>query len=153
MAAVEQDRDVRLVRGNLRDQDRELLVREVVAARTAAVGADQAFVPAVGKGLAKRGIRRPVRPVSAELEQGDVTGSRLTQVRPEATDDVGAGGVAVLQDLDGERRRGDLALQVLVEEVDVVEASIERLDFRPVVVDAHEQRVHPVRHSRTDYVA
>ena len=61
----------------------------------------------------------------AELEQRDVAGSRLAEVRPEAADDVGAGGVAVLQDLDGERSRVDVARQVLVEEVDVVEASIE----------------------------
>ena len=76
VAAVEQHRDVRPGRGHLRNQDRELLVREVVPARAAAVGADEPFVLAVGKGLAKRGIRRPLRPVSAELEQRDVTGSR-----------------------------------------------------------------------------
>ena len=86
--------------------------------------------------------------MSAELEQRDVTGSGLPEVRPEAADDVGARGVAVLQDLDGERSRGDMVLQVLVEEVDVVEASVEGLDVRPIVVDSHEQRVDPVRHGR-----
>ena len=40
----------------------------------------------------------------------------------------------------------DVAIQVLVEEIDVVEAAIERLDVGPIVVDSHEQRVHPVRH-------
>ena len=125
MAAVEQHRDVRPGAGHLRDQDRELLVREVVPAQAAAVRADEPLVLAVGKGLTKGGIRRPLRPVSAELEQRDVAGAGLPEVRPEAIDDVGARGVAVLQDLDGERSRDDMALQVLVEEVDVVEASIE----------------------------
>jgi hypothetical protein len=63
--------------------------------------------------------------VTAELEQRDGTGTRLTEMRPEAPDDIGPGGVVVLQNLDGECRGADVPSEVLVETIDVVDASIE----------------------------
>ena len=108
VAAVQQDHHLGVVVGHLGDQDRQLLVRQVVAAGAAAVVADQPFVLAVREGLAERRARGPARPVAAELEQRDIAGPRLTEVRPEAPDDVGAGGLVVLQDLDREHRRADL---------------------------------------------
>ena len=114
-----------LVAGHLRNQDRKLLISQVVSTRTATIGAHEPLVFAVGKRLAERRVRGPACPVPAELEQRDVTRSCLTEVRSEAADNIGPGGVVVLQDLDGECLGADVAIQVFVKEINVVDATIE----------------------------
>ena len=131
------------LRGHLRNQDGQLLVGEIVSARMAAVGADEPFVLAVGKGLAKRGVRRPLRPVPAELEQRDVTGSGLPRCDRKRSMTLARVASPFFRISTASAAGIDMVCQVVVEQVDVVEASIEGLDVRPVVVDAHEQAHTP----------
>jgi hypothetical protein len=45
-------------------------------------------------------------------------------VRSEAANNIGPGGVVVLQNLDGECLKTDVAIQVFVKEINVVDATI-----------------------------
>ena len=146
MAAIEHHGHVGAILRDFSDQDGQFLVGEIVSARAAAVVADQALVLSVGIELAKGRARRAPRTMATELEHRDVTLASLAEVRVEAVDDAGAGGTGVLQGLDRDFAAGETLCEVLVEAVHVIEAAGEVPDLRWIVVDAHQQGVHPVRH-------
>jgi hypothetical protein len=99
VAGVEDEGDMRVLARQFIDEQRQFLVRQVVAAGQPAVGADQAFVEPAEVELAEGAGRERLRAVAAVLEQRHVARSYAAQVLAELPDDVGARGLAVLQHL------------------------------------------------------
>jgi hypothetical protein len=149
MAAVEAHGHVCAALGEFVDQDSQFLVGEVEPAGPSAVDADQPFVPSVGVMLAKGGGGTPPGTMAAVMEKCDVTDTSARQMLAKQSDNVGARGLVVLQDLQRQIALIRTPTQVGMQLVDVVDAAVKTADIGGVVVDADEQRVDTLNHCGT----
>ena len=148
MAAIEQHGHFGVAVGQLGDQYRKFLVGQVVATRPAAVEAHQTFVHAIRKQCFEGRVGCRSRAMAAVVEHGAVTRLGPAQMAAKQRDDVGAGGLTVLQHFNGGTgSAGSVLCQVGLESIHVAQATGQLADALRIIVDAHQQRVGPVRHA------
>ena len=144
VAAVEQQGHVGSSGGDLVEQDRQFLVRQVEAAGAPAVDTNKALVPSVGVVALERRRRLPPGTMAGIVEQHGVFRSRLAEVAAEGPDNVGARRISILEAFDGEPFGAEGGGEPGSQVIDVSQAPLQPADGRGIGVDPHEQCVNPV---------